>query len=344
MFKQIILLIVISLITLSTVTLSAGDISYKARFSNETVCIDDSINQNHGTYTNINFSSGIINGAAVFNGDNSYITIPQHNSLTFSDGVSDLPFSISFWINILEPNEVNPIFTKGYTTSLIEYEISTEEDIPKGNIVLYDQVSGYTISCVTQDTLIEYETCNGWLHVIITYDGSSTATGINMYFNGEFVLCDRHQHPSYTCMTPQVSNSYIGREYQGMGYASLEAMLDEVIIYNEEIPAFKVSAIYNEYICSGYTLTLIKKNNIIGDEGNITVYRNGKYYDTVSYEESFYINNTYDYSFLIHEDITDTLTNVNNIEQLSNTGLSYFVYAVIVIGILALLMYLFRRF
>jgi len=344
MFKQIILLSIISLMLIGSISITTADIAYKARFANHTVCIDDSINQIDGTYTNINFSSGVINGAAVFNGANSYITIPQHTALSFSDGVTDLPFSIAFWINILEPNEINPIITKGYTSSLIEYEISTEEEIPKGNIVLYDQVSGYTISCVTQDTLIEYETFNGWLHVIITYDGSGSQTGLNMYFNGEAKLCDRHGHPSYICMTPQSSSTYIGRHSQGMGYDSLNGMLDEVIVYNHEIPAFQAAQIYNDYIDCGYTMTFMKKNNILGNEGNITIYRNGLYLDTVSYEESFYINNTYDYSFLIHEDMSDTLTNVNNINDLSNTGLSYLVYAFIVIGVIALLMFMFRRF
>ena len=69
-----------------------------------------------------------------------------------------------------------------------------------------------------------------------------------------------------------------------------------------------------------------------------------KYLDTVKYDDVFYINNTYDYSFLLHEDITDTLSNVNNIEDLSNTGLSYLVYACIVVAVLALLVYMFRRF
>jgi len=344
MFKQLVLLLIISFLMISTLSITTADIAFKGRFANHSVCIDDSINENHGTYNDINFSLGVRNGAAVFNGVDSYIYIPHHNALTFTDGTSDLPFSVAFWINILEPNKINPIFTKGYTPALMEYIISTEGIIPKGNIILYDQVSGYQISCVTQDTLIEYETFNGWLHVIITYDGSSTATGLNMYFNGEPMPCDRTGHPSYACMTPQTGDAYIGREYGGMSSENLHGKLDEVIVYNHEIPDFQVESIYNEYKCCGYTMSLMKKNNILGNEGNISVYKNNIYLDTISYGDTIHLNNTYEYSFLLHEDMSDTLSNVHNIEDLSNTGLSYLVYAFIVIGVIALLIFMFRRF
>lgn len=342
MYKKILIAIIISIIF--CISIASADIVYKARFANHTVCIDDSINENHGTYSNTDFDLGIINGAAVFNGINSYITIPHHSALTFSDGLTDYPFSISFWINIQNPQEQNPIILKGYNIIETEYIISTEGENPHGNIILYDQSTGYSISCVTQDPLTEYVTCNDWLHVIITYDGSASENGLNMYFNGAPKLCDRFGHPGYLCMTPTTADLQIGRESAGIGSINLQAKLDEVIIYNHEISSSEASFIYNSYICKGYTFTLLKKNNILGSEGNISVFRNNEYIETLTYGDSILLNNTFEYSFLIHEDMTDSISDINNMSNLSNTGITYLVYIIVIIAVIALLVYLYRKF
>ncbi len=340
MFKQLIVLSILFLVCLCS---ASAEVVYYARFANHSVCIDDSGYNNHGAYYNINFDIGIKNGAAIFNGIDSRIVIQNPEELSFTDGSTDEPFSTAFWVNRHGSGVDDPIISKGWEQPECEYIISTIGETPRQSIVLYDNTTGYQLSCQTEKYLYEYTEYNDWVHVFITYDGSSDVSGLNIYINGVLQDCIRSGHPGYIAMDTSSSNLQIGRaSYEGPRHF-FNGKLDELIFYDTELCLSEVEFIYNSYMFEGYTMMVLDKD-LISVNKNISVYRNNEYVQTVEYGETFNISNVYNYSFILHEDNFDRFSHIENITDTSINGITYLVYAFVLIGIIALLIYMYRRF
>ena len=341
MFKQIIITTILILICLCS---ASSEIVYKTRFANHSVCIDDSIYGFDGVYYNPEFDTGVINGALVINAINSsYVKIDNPQNLSFTDGTIDLPFSVCFWVKIDDPSLPSPILSKGSPTDKIEYTITTIGTNPHGSITLNDAYTGYQISCQSEECLCEYNLTNGWLHVIITYDGSSHQDGLNMYFNGYIIPTTKSGHPGYICMRNQDGNMYLGLDVL-LGHTTFgTSSLDEIIIHDIELTDAQVQHIFNSYEFNSYSITLIDED-LISIDKNISVYKNNEYVKTIVYGESINISNVFEYSFVLHEDSFDRFSHIENITDTSINGITYLVYAFVFIGIIALLMFMYRRF
>src|SRR6478736_4152257 len=58
-------------------------------------------NSHNGTDTSVNYATaGKVSNSATFNGTTSFINVPQSNDFDFSNAGGDIPFSVSFWINL----------------------------------------------------------------------------------------------------------------------------------------------------------------------------------------------------------------------------------------------------
>ena len=341
MFKQ---LIVIGILCLISLTTSSGEIEYYARFANHTICIDDSVNGYHGTYYFTTFDSGVKNGAVVFDPINSpYIYIPICDELTFTNEVNDFPFSVAFWVMIPDPSLPSPVLSKGLNPSVTEYTITTIGDIPHGSITLRDSSTGYELECRSVDCLCDYNLTNGWMHVVITYDGTSNQAGLNMYFNGDEIDVVRSGHPGYTCMRDSGQCVYIGRDRLDGIDKFATGRLDELIIYDLELTSNQVKYLFDSYDFDKYTMILMDKD-LISINKNVSIYENNEYVKTVVYGESFNVSNVFEYTFVLHEDNFDRLSHIENIADTTTNGISYLVYAFVAIGVIALLGFMYRRF
>jgi len=341
MFKQIIIATILILICLCT---ASCDIVYKARFANHTVCIDDSINNNHGTYYNTEFDTGVRNGAVVFFEESEgYIRIENVDELSFTDLTGDLPFSLSFWVLISDTTIPSPVIKKGYAPGDTEYTVTTIGDDQHGSITLYDSTTGYSISCRSEQCLCEYNLTNDWMFVVITYDGSASHLGLNMYFNGLPISTVKEGHPSYTRMRNNGGHVYIGRDRVDSNFIYTSGRLDEVILYDYELSEHHALQKYNEYKMNEYSISFIDKD-LISIDKNISIYENDIFIKTIVYGESITMNNTFDYSFVLHEDSFDRFSHIENLADTSTNGITYIVYAFVLVGIIALLMFMYRRF
>ena len=91
---------------------------------------------------------------------------------------------------------------------------------------------------------------NTWQHYVITYDGSQTATGFNMYIDNQLLnttngLATVTLTGSYGPVFAGVSPLYMARN-NGTGY--YEMHLDEFILYEKVIDAATVNHLYNNGI------------------------------------------------------------------------------------------------
>lgn len=123
---------------------------------------------------------GINNKCFEFNNSTSYIYINNNNVFSFE---RDEKISYSLWIKRKSINTESRMFTKtAGTPSLRGYSLI----ILSGNSLQFTYSYGIDSSNYFQlktndNTFNDLDT---WVHIVVTYDGSSNANGVNIYKNG----------------------------------------------------------------------------------------------------------------------------------------------------------------
>ena len=178
------------------------------QFNNATTSIPN--NTYPGTAYNLNsYVTGQFGNAASFNGSNSYITT------NYNVNFSNTPWTISFWMKSDIANDRYILGTNGMSISARS----------NGNLFL---IGG-------GNTAITYST-GVWKHFVYTFDGSSTSKG---YGNG--VLEDTKSSSINSNSIPITFGRYGSNN---AGY--FDGAIDQVRIFNSELPQAAVTALYNE--------------------------------------------------------------------------------------------------
>ncbi len=170
-------------------------------------------------------------------GIDDYVDCGDNDNLSFGNGVTDSPFSISAWIKIGQTT-AQGIFTKyGSGSSTREYLFYTTGG--KLRLLFIDASNGANNFATGTTSL----SINTWYHVACTYDGRGGSTaynGMTLYINGvsESVTTSGG---SYTAMTNTTQVVEIGK------YSTNELLgnIDEVSVFNSELSASDVTSIYN---------------------------------------------------------------------------------------------------
>jgi len=131
-------------------------------------------------------SAGMVCDAYEFDGTDDYLLIADDSRMTFSDGSTDLPFSIETWVFVHDMAAFN-ILSKGAENAR-EYRFRfTGTNSDHLSLGLYDdqRPNGGGINNIGLRSVdnLSAET-NKWLHVAATYDGSGVSGGIKLYLNG----------------------------------------------------------------------------------------------------------------------------------------------------------------
>ena len=235
-------------INVSTNAVSAvpttGLVSYYKLDSNS----NDSYGSNHGADTSITYVSGKVGNAANFDGTNSYVVIPDSNSLSFTNGTNDLPFSVSFWIKLTATGFKFIMAKTGggvYWNNTGEWSIINNN----GNISLY--LANKTSGRLSNDFATGLVVGN-WYHVVITYSGSGINAGMKLYLNGSEKGYGTNNGGTYTSMSNTARTLILGQEAPGSGSYKLNGILEEVAIYNVVLTKSQVELLYN--LGTGITL------------------------------------------------------------------------------------------
>ncbi len=155
------------------------------------------------------------------------------------------PFTISLWIRLLKHGEEGPLFgkTNGEFEGYRGYLCKLNED---GTL-------SFQINHVWPDNCIDFQTTdtipvNEWVHLVMTYDGSSKADGVNFYMNGEV--------PEHTLFADNLHKSIlhgsdgtnwndtpfaIGKEFRK---SMSNIVMDELKIYTRPLVAAEVRELY----------------------------------------------------------------------------------------------------
>jgi hypothetical protein len=174
-----------------------------------------------------------------FDGVDDYFLVPDTSGLSFGNGATDSPFSFSTWIKMTDATRFFLLSKGSVFSTNYEYLLNTNAS-DKIGLFLYDSSNNSRIGRIYNTALTSYE--NQWVHICSTYNGSGLSSGIKVYLNGVRVDDTDSNSGTYVAMESSNKMLNIGRTETG-GYAN--GLTDETAIFNSELSASDVLAIYN---------------------------------------------------------------------------------------------------
>lgn len=224
--------------TASTFTLpSTSDIVF---FCNYNTNSNDGVNSYNGTDTSVSYvdSGGVGNVADFTAGTSSGINYGDDDAFSFGDGSTDNAFS---YVTRVKWSTVSPAFLinkRGLSSTPFEYQISYFGGVLR--VQLRDESTGGQIAVSTTN----FTAVSGvWYSFIITYNGSGSASGINIYINGVNEETTDISSGTYTAMENNASQLIIGKAGFTTAY-SLNGYMDETGLLDIELSELYASEIY----------------------------------------------------------------------------------------------------
>jgi len=186
--------------------------------------------------SDLQFDSPYSNYSLSFDGTGDYIDCGDSDIFSFGDGTSDSPFSFSAWVNFIDAT--NSMILSKHTTGQFEYSFLVMSN-DKLIFQLNSQLGSSLISRYYNTPITGYE--GQWIHLVGTYDGSRSASGIKIYLNGTRVDDTDFISGTYLAMNNGTAPVEIGK--RSTDY--MNGKIDETSIFNTELTSAQVLEIYN---------------------------------------------------------------------------------------------------
>ena len=171
-----------------------------------------------------------------FDGTNDYMDCGGASTFSFNDGSgNDSAFSISAWVKMDNTDRAR-LVSKDTSLSSREYLFGTN-NLNKFNMLLGTSTVNLDIQNNTN-----LNTSN-WFHVVATYDGSKSASGLKVFVNADASNLTDNSAGTYAGMSLTGGSLEIGRFANGHSF--FNGLVDEVAIFNSELSASDVTLIYN---------------------------------------------------------------------------------------------------
>lgn len=194
-------------------------------------------------YTN----TGKVGNSVTLTSGTDRIEISQSEDFDFSNAISDIPFSISLWINLVNSSATQWVMSKR-GPSVAQWQIAISSNLI--SIAIFTNTSNFISA--RNDVNISNNT---WNNFIFTYNGNGTPSGCEIYENGLDPGTPRTLTGTYTKMPIASQPMVIGNENFTTSYVlPLNGKLDETYIWkNRVITPDEALDIYNKGV-TGLTL------------------------------------------------------------------------------------------
>jgi len=201
----------------------------------------DQKNSYDGTWNGTSAYATGKSGQAISNNGNTsnYISIADADAFSFTNGTSDIPFSISFY-HYSNSSSNQMLINKMGASSNREWYINSFSNQIK--VRLYNSDGG-TTNFIGKD-FNHTRNNNTWYHYVLTYDGSETSSGLKMYIDGVLTFGSQNNGGTYTGMANLVQETVIGR-FNDLTLLPLDGLIDGMGIWDKELSAGEVTEIYN---------------------------------------------------------------------------------------------------
>ncbi|MBN76815.1 MAG: hypothetical protein CMO36_01245, partial [Verrucomicrobiaceae bacterium] len=149
------------------------------------------------------------------------------------------PFSVSLWMKAEEKMERAVVFhrSRAWTDSGSRgYQLLIEDGKLSWSLIHF--WPGNAIRVKTQDEV----PVNEWLHVVLTNNGSSSASGLKIYINGEIAMVDNIRDELYKSITGGGGdNIAIGQRFRDKGFKN--GTVDEFKVFDRELTKSEIKSL-----------------------------------------------------------------------------------------------------
>jgi hypothetical protein len=208
------------------------------------------LNENTGTF--INDSSGNNRNGTTL-GSPSWVAGKLNNALSISGATQyadfgnstgnferTQAFSVELWFKTVNTGQQIILSKMQSTGNYAGWEIYY--DGTSTNNIVFDLSSVATTNHIRVYCTPSAVADNNWHHIVVTYDGSSNASGVKFYFDGSL----KTTGITYNNLIGSILNSVVFQlSGRGGGTGGIVGSLDEVVIYNGTLTSDKVTARYN---------------------------------------------------------------------------------------------------
>jgi len=214
--------------------------------------------ENNGNDSHTNGFNGTVGSAVTFSSTNavdglagqfisntnSRITIADNDAFSFTNGTTDTAFSIKANITSINPTTIQPIFSKwnGSNNNTSEYLFYTRATTGRLAILLFNNVGTNRFIGVETTASVTNGLVN---NVIVTYDGSGTVGGIQMYINGILQSVTNISSGTYVGMGNTTLTPIIGN--RSGGNAPFVGTIDELYVFNAELTPAQITTLQTNY-------------------------------------------------------------------------------------------------
>jgi len=177
-----------------------------------------------------------------FSGSSQYVDLGDSGDFTFGNGSTDSPFSMMMWVCMDDATNFF-LFNKddfGGAGTQREYRWFVNGS-DKISMVLIDNSAGFYIGRNYNTALTSYQ--GQWIHVAVTYDGSSSSSGIKIYVNGSRVDDTNENSGAYVAMENKSTALQIGARVASSTYAN--GKIDDARLFNSELTSEEIQKIYS---------------------------------------------------------------------------------------------------
>jgi hypothetical protein len=195
------------------------------------------------------YGTGKVSNAINFGNDATlrYVDIPDNNDFSFTNGTTDVPFTISLWVNLTGVSATGSwlINKRGLTSGTDEWQF-----IFIGNRVQFLKLE-FNNNAIYQitDTPINPLSINNWFHFVYTDNGSGSVGSGKIYRNG-ILFTERSQNigGTYTRMPNGNNLTRIGmNSWTPSANLKHRGLIDELAIWkNRELTATEVAELYTK--------------------------------------------------------------------------------------------------
>ena len=195
----------------------------------------DTVGTNDGTATAITYADGLVNRTGVFANITSNVSIPHNSNLSFGNGTTDNPFSVSVLIKYTSlSNVLQFVFSKSGISDIREYDLLYY--LGGLNFKIY---SNQSLTDTINFNIVFTPTVGVWYHITVTYNGAS---GANMYINGINQTITINPSGNYIAMLEVSQPFLLGKSPTKTTY-TLNGSMDCVRIWDKELSQAEVTVI-----------------------------------------------------------------------------------------------------
>ena len=189
---------------------------------------NDTVGSNHGTPTDITYTTALIGKSAVYNGTTSKVVV---DNSTGQVSFGSNPFSFSLMVNFATSD--NCFLIHSGNANQVEWYVYYRN----GEIWFYMESDGDGISNKIYIESIALVPINTDTHIIGTCDGSNSVSGLSLYFDGVLQNVDELVSGTYTGMVNRGGDMYIGAYPIAPNTLDINGKLDVVRFWNKELSA-----------------------------------------------------------------------------------------------------------